>query len=262
VILRPGTSGYAYRSWRGRFYPAKQREADMLAVYAGHFDTVELNSSFYRLPDEAQLDTMAGQVPHGFRFACKAWQRITHHKRLLDTADDVARMWQRLARLGDKLGPVLYGLPPNMKKDLARLRATLTLTPRGRRAAVEFRHASWFDDDTWALLADTGTALCIADSADLQTPVRATTSWAYARLRRDRYTRPRLAMWRDRLLALGVRECPVYFKHDEAGHAATLALRFKELLPAARARGPRRTTPGSSASTAPPARRSRSRSPG
>lgn len=227
--LQAGTSGYAYTSWRGALYPEKLSPKAFLAFYATRFPTVEINASFYRLPTEAQLVTMAETVPAGFTFAFKAPQTITHRKRLKECGDAVAEMWTRLAAMSEKLGPVLYGLPPNLKKDTARLAAVLAATPEGRRAAVEFRHASWFDDEVYRVLEDAGAALCIADADDLTTPVRATASWAYARLRRDDYTDASLATWRKDLVALPVSWAPVYFKHDEVGHASVLAGRFASL---------------------------------
>jgi uncharacterized protein YecE (DUF72 family) len=226
----PGTSGYAYKDWRPAFYPEKMKEKEFLAFYAGKFPTVEINSTFYRMPTPPGLAAMAAQVPDGFTFAFKCPQTITHRKRLKDCDEAIAFMWQALSTLGDKLGPVLFGLPPNMKKDPDKLRAALAACPRERRVAVEFRHASWLDDEIYALLAELGVALCIADTDDLVTPVKATASWAYARLRRPDYDDAALLAWRDKLAALPVSDCCVFFKHDEAGQAAALGTRLQAII--------------------------------
>src|SRR4029078_3646757 len=154
-----GTSGYSYKEWKGRFYPEKMKEAEMLAFYAGRFPTVEINNTFYRMPAPEMLRKWVDQTPENFTFVLKAPQRITHHRRLLAVSGAVSYFYETAAALGPKLGPILFQLPPYMKKDLARLKALLALLPAAARAALEFRHESWFDDEVRQALRDKGAAL-------------------------------------------------------------------------------------------------------
>jgi len=226
-----GTSGFSYPAWRGSFYPEKLPATQMLAHYAGRLKTVEINNSFYRMPKAEALAAWAATTPAGFRFAPKAPQQITHRQRLVGSADTLAHFWKTLQALGDKLGPALFQLPPFQRKDLPRLTDFLALMPEGARAAFEFRHASWFDDDVYAALAARGAALCIAEADDLQTPLVATTSWGYLRLRRLEYDEAALAAWKSHLREQAGKwtETYVYFKHEDAGVGPRLAARFEEL---------------------------------
>ena len=158
-----GTSGWQYRHWLGRFYPRKPRLEDDLAFYAARFQTVELNGTFYRLPEAETFADWAARVPGDFIFAVKASRYLTHIKRLNDPEEPVQRLMTRAARLGAKLGPVLVQLPPNMKRDVGRLQRALDAFPRDVRIAVEFRHDSWYVDEVRDLLARSGAALCLAD---------------------------------------------------------------------------------------------------
>ena len=167
-----GTSGFSYPAWRGGFYPEKLPETKMLGYYGGHFRAVEINNSFYRMPTAEVLGRWAGETPPEFRFALKSPRRITHDKRLVDTASAVERLTEASRALGDKLGPVLFQLPPNMKKDLPRLDDFLAALPAGLRATVEFRHESWFSDDVYGCLRTRGAALCIAESDELRDAAR------------------------------------------------------------------------------------------
>ncbi len=182
-----GTSGFSYKEWKGSFYPEDLPASDMLRYYAERLSAVEINNTFYRMPKAAMLAQWAEQVPAGFVFVLKASQRITHQKRLKDAGGEVDYFFGQAAALGDRLGPVLLQLPPNLKKDLPRLTDFLALLPAGARAAFEFRHASWFEDDVFQALSDRGAALCVAEDEELATPLRATTGWGYARLRRQDY---------------------------------------------------------------------------
>jgi uncharacterized protein YecE (DUF72 family) len=226
--LRVGTSGYSYREWRGagKLYPAKTKAGEMLGLYAARFPTVEINQTFYQFPERETLEAQAAQVPARFVFAVKAPGEITHRRRLKGVEARVAELFATLGVLGQRLGPVLFGLPPNFKKDVGLLAALLVACPRDRRVAVELRHASWFADDTYQRLADAGAALCIADSEDLATPVVATTSWGYLRLRRERYTRARLATWTRTIRAQRWRDALVYFRHEDTGTAPRFADRL------------------------------------
>ena len=165
-----GTSGYSYPAWKGSFYPEGLPASRMLAEYAARLPAVEINATFYRMPQARTLATWRSQVPPAFVFALKGPQRVTHVKRLAGAAEDVSFFHSVAAELGPALGPVLWQLPPSLKKDLPRLRDFLALLPRGGRAAFEFRHASWQDDDVLGALSDAGAALCIADGPPSSSP--------------------------------------------------------------------------------------------
>jgi len=227
--VRAGTSGFSYKEWKGNFYPEKMKEADMLPYYAERFDTVELNNTFYRLPNESTLQQWAARVPEGFRFSLKASRIITHIRRLKEVAEPVAYLYRATESLGAARGPVLFGLPPNMKQDLDRLRAFLDLVPAGVPTAIEFRHESWHDDVVFDALRERGVALCIAQTADEETPVVATAGWGYVRLRREAYDTAELKQWRERIAAQKWDEAFVYFKHEDAGVGPRLAREFLDL---------------------------------
>src|SRR5262245_6730548 len=146
-----GTSGYSYKPWKGSFYPADLPDAEMLRFYATRFPTVEVNNTFYRMPTRSVVERWAEETPEPFRSVLKAPQRITHHGRLRVT-DALAYFFETASALGGKLGPVLFQLPPNFKKDIERLRGFLAALPEGRRTAFEFRHDSWFDEEVFAAL--------------------------------------------------------------------------------------------------------------
>ena len=231
MTARVGTSGYSYPKWKPSFYPAKLPARQMLGFYATHFRAVEINASFYRLPAASTLAGWAADVPADFHFALKAPQTITHIKRLKEVEEPVAAFLAVAATLKERLGPLLFQLPPNFKKDAARLRAFLGLLPAGCRAAVEFRHASWFDDEVFGLLRDHGAALCVADeSDDLPVPVVATAGWGYLRLRRPDYDDAALAAWAERLAAQPWCERYVFFKHEDTGTGPRFAAKLLELL--------------------------------
>jgi len=222
-----GTSGFSYPAWRGVFYPEKHPASGMLAFYAGVFGAVEINNTFYRMPAPALLAGWVEQTPPAFRFALKAPQQITHRLRLKDAAEPAREFVRRSEALGAKRGPLLFQLPPHLKADHARLGEFLAALPRDIEPAFEFRHASWFHDDTWALLRAHGAALCIAQTDDLDTPLVATAAFGYARLRREDYSADELAGWAARLRAVeGWERVYVFLKHDEAGRAPALARTF------------------------------------
>ncbi len=223
-----GTSGYAYKEWKGSFYPEKLAQDKMLAYYGERFDTVEINNTFYRMPSEKLLATWAAQVPDGFRFVLKASQRITHFKRLQDAGEELGYFLRTSSTLGPRLGPTLFQLPPNLKKDLPRLVAFLDLLPHHWRAAVEFRHASWHDDETYAALRDRQVALCAADAEGEDAPLVPTAGWGYLRLRREQYAPGDLDRWAQRVLAQPWEEAFVFFKHEDAGTGPKLAAEFRQ----------------------------------
>ncbi len=227
-----GTSGFSYPAWRGGFYPEKLPETKMLGYYAGHFRAVEINNSFYRMPTAEVLGRWAGETPPEFRFALKSPRRITHDKRLADTASAVERLSEASRALGDKLGPVLFQLPPNMKKDLPRLDDFLAALPAGLRATVEFRHESWFSDDVYGCLRTRRAALCIAETDDFVTPLEATVDWGYLRLRRENYDDTQVASWGARIKTQGWSTAYVFFKHEDTGKGPVAAARLHELMAA------------------------------
>ena len=233
-----GTSGFAYKEWKGSFYPADLPADGMLRFYGERFRAVEINNTFYRMPTEKVLLAWAGDVPDGFTFVLKASQRITHRKRLRDAGEELAFFLRTANVLGPKLGPTLFQLPPNLKKDLPRLADFLALVPRTWRAAFEFRHASWFEDDVYAALRSHDAALCIADvdpaegeQEALEVPFVSTADWGYLRLRRASYTKADLTAWAGRVGAQQWRDAFVFFKHEEAGAGPKLAAEFTALLP-------------------------------
>ncbi|MGE3617515.1 MAG: DUF72 domain-containing protein [Gemmatimonadales bacterium] len=210
-----GTSGYAFKEWKGPFYPAKLPDKEMLGWYAGKFPTVEINNTFYRMPREKNLLDWAAQVPESFTFAIKASQRITHHAQLRDCGELVGYLSQTVAVLGPRLGPTLFQLPPHLKRDLPRLEAFLDIVPKRWRIAMEFRHPSWFEDDqVFGILKARNAALTISDQEGVEPPVVATADFGYVRLHRFDYDEAMLAGWADRIRELNWPNAWVYFKHD------------------------------------------------
>jgi len=209
-----GTSGWSFKEWKGSFYPREVGDAGMLAYYASRFPAVEINNTFYRMPKEKVLVDWAEQVPATFRFAVKASQRITHKARLNDVASDVEYFLRVCSALGDRRGPSLFQLPPNLKKDLPRLEAFLELIPKRWQATIEFRHPSWFDDTVFDALRRHDCALCVAEQDDFAVPLVATASWGYLRLHKLGYEQPDLAEWAGKIRAQPWQETYVFFKHD------------------------------------------------
>ena len=215
-----GTSGYAYKEWKGGFYPAKLPAAEMLRFYASRLETVEINNTFYRMPSERVLMDWAAQVPETFRFILKASQRITHYARL-KLEDDSLDYFLRTANvLEHRLGPTLFQLPPNLKKDLPRLADFLGKLPRTWRSAMEFRHESWFADDVFEALRSRDIALVAVDDDETGAPLVPTASWGYLRLRRRDYDPGALAAWAERILAQPWQEAYAFLKHEEDETAA------------------------------------------
>jgi uncharacterized protein YecE (DUF72 family) len=229
-----GTSGWQYRDWRGRFYPAGVPTARWLEHYAGGFATVESNNAFYNLPERRVFAAWADRTPDDFVMAVKVSRYLTHIRRLRDPREPVARFVDRVAGLGPKLGPLLLQLPPTFRCDAERLAATLDEFPPHFRVAVEFRHASWFVDEIRALLTERGAALCLADRRGPLTPLWRTAPWTYLRFHEGRsrplpcYGRAALAAWAERLAGgWGPdAECWVYFNNDPRGCAPRDATRF------------------------------------
>ena len=227
-----GTSGYNYPEWRGSFYPEKMPAAKMLAYYAAAFSTVEINYTFYRMPNAKTLAGWDAETPAGFRLTLKAPKRITHIARLRNCADPLQYFLKTAATLGPKLGAILFQLPPYFRRDLAVLEGFLALLPAGTCGAFEFRHASWMEPEVFAALRARNLALCIADSEKFSTPIEITASYAYFRLRDEGYTPEDLRRWAGviRASAGGCSDVFVYFKHEEAGKGPQFARLLLEAL--------------------------------
>jgi len=223
-----GTSGYNYPEWKGSFYPEKLATAKMLPYYAERFSTVEINYTYYRMPNEKILAGWSRETPERFKLTLKAPKRITHDARLRDCADLVGYFVDTAVTLGPKLGAILFQLPPYLRKDLALLDAFLPTLPEGLRAAFEFRHASWFDAGVYNRLRARNLALCVADSDKLSTPLEITADYGYFRLRDEGYEPEDIVRWahsiRDR--TSGCKDVYVYFKHEEQGKGPEFARRF------------------------------------
>jgi len=226
-----GTSGYNYPEWRGTFYPEKFPTSKMLAYYAGRFDTVEVNYTFYHMPTEKRLDGWRAGTPDGFTFTLKAPRRITHDARLRD-CEDLTQSFVRIAKtLDGKLGVLLFQLPPNFKRNDATLSAFLASIPAGTRAAFEFRHESWHDDAVFDALRARNIALCVADSEKMSTPVVATADYAYFRLRDEGYQPADIERWSTVIAGLpSASDAFVYFKHEEQGKGPEFANLLKGVL--------------------------------
>ena len=222
-----GTSGYNYPEWRGSFYPEKFSTDKMLPYYAERFRTVEINYTFYRIPNEKLLANWAAATPENFSFTLKAPRRITHDSKL-QRCEDLVQSFCRTARtLVPKLATLLFQLPPAFKKDAGVLKAFVELIPEGTRAAFEFRHVSWHDAETFDTLRSRNLALCVADSEKMSTPVEVTADYAYFRLRDEGYQDADIERWARTVRGLpGVGNTFVYFKHEEQGLGPEFARKF------------------------------------
>jgi uncharacterized protein YecE (DUF72 family) len=235
--ILPGSSGFSYRPWKGAFYPPELGDEGWLAHYTTRLPTVEINNTFYRMPRANVMAAWAREAAPGFRFAIKAPRRITHLARLADTRELVAALWSAVQELGAALGPVLFQLPPHARKEAARLAEFLAGLPQGMRAVLEFRHASWHDEEVLALLREHRACLCASDVGQLaDAGIDATTDWGYLRLRQATYADEELRGLIAKLRAQPWQEAYVFFKHDEAAPGPEGALQLARLLerPAAR----------------------------
>lgn len=231
-----GTSGFQYKEWKGTFYPETLPLAKMLPFYATHFTTTEINYSFRQIPSEKTLTNWSNLTPPKFRFGLKAPQEITHFRQLRDCGNVLNRFSEVLKTLGEKLGPVLFQVPPSLKNDAALLRNFLAIVPANLRSAFEFRHVSWFNDETFAALKSKNAALCIADTEELTTPAVATARFGYFRLRNPAYTKVDIARWAK---VIGehdgkTKDIFVYFKHEDSGVGPKFARQLLDDLGIAR----------------------------
>jgi len=226
-----GTSGYNYPEWKGSFYPSDLPAAKMLPYYAARFPTVEINYTFYRMPNEKLVSGWAAQTPSPYKLTLKAPRRITHDSRLRNCGDLVSALCGVAGTLGDKLGALLFQLPPNFKKDVPRLKAFFEAMPERRRVAFEFRHASWFDDEVFETLRGEHAALCVADTGEEPVaPLVATTDWGYLRLRREEFSDAELRDWAKRIGEQPWSDAYVFLKHEEEGKGPKLAARLTEFF--------------------------------
>lgn len=227
-----GTSGFQYAEWKGAFYPEEMPTSKMLPFYAARFSTTEINYSFHRIPSGKTIEGWFKATPDRFKFALKAPQKVTHFAKLQNCGDTMRYFHQVICDLEKKLGPVLFQLPPALKKDTGRLAAFLDDIPEGMRGAFEFRDASWFDDEVYILLRSRNMALCIAESEKLSTPMVATAGYGYLRLRREDYQSADVARWTETIKSNeGVwSDVFVYFKHEESGIGPKLASEMIERL--------------------------------
>ena len=227
-MLYVGTSGWQYRHWKLTFYPKEVRQRDWLRYFAERFQTVEVNNSFYNLPEASSFERWREETPDDFVLAVKMSRYLTHLKRLKDPEEPVARFMERARHLGPKLGPVLIQLPPRMKADPERLRAALDAFSNGVRIAVEFRDDSWFDDSTRRVLEDRGAALCLADSPQRAMPAWRTADWGFVRFHeglgtpRPCYEEGALATWTERIAGLWSADQDVFCYFNNDGRACAL----------------------------------------
>jgi len=234
VKIHVGTNGYSYKEWIGAFYPEKISPKEMLNFYSQHFDTVEINNTFYHMPTESVLTSWAQKVPRDFVFAVKAPRTITHLKRLRDVGKETKYLFRMLSVLGVRLGPVLFQFPGSFHANPTALKEFLTLIPRTIACAFEFRHASWLDAQILKTLTERNLGLCTADAEE--NPAReivSTTSWGYLRLRRTDYTNAELSAWKKKILSQNWDKAFVFFKHEEEepqGQGPETAIRFRELI--------------------------------
>jgi uncharacterized protein YecE (DUF72 family) len=228
--LYVGTSGYSYEEWKGKFYPEDMPEKEMLRFYGERFNAVEINNTFYRMPNPKVLEGWANEVPEHFRFIIKASQKITHFQRLKNEDDSLPYLLKVTSVLGERLGPLLFQTPSHLKKDIPRLASFLKALPGERRAAFEFRSASWFDQELFDLLREHNAALCIAEAEEgVEVPFQPTADWGYLRLRRPDYDDAALQSWIDRIAQTGWRDTFIFFKHEDEGKGPEMAARYLKL---------------------------------
>jgi uncharacterized protein YecE (DUF72 family) len=231
-LPRIGTSGYNYTGWLGSFYPEDTAENRMLAFYAQHFDTVEVNYTFHRMPTVRTLQSWGKETPEDFLFSLKAPRRITHDLRLRDAADPLAFFTDTASALKGRLGVLLFQLPPFLKKDASRLEDFLHQVPEEFRTAFEFRNNTWFSDEVYECMRRFNAALCVTEADQRDTPLEVTADFGYFRLRKPDYTDADLEEWAKRLDAVASqwKDCLVYFRQEPEEVGPQFALRFRDIL--------------------------------
>ncbi|MEW6486670.1 MAG: DUF72 domain-containing protein [Thermodesulfobacteriota bacterium] len=231
--LYVGTSGYSYPEWKGLFYPEKIAPKEMLRFYGERLNAVEINYTFHHMPTERVLVPWAERVPEDFVFALKAPQVITHVKRLKEVEEPAEFLFRTVRVLGERLGPLLFQLPPSLRADRPRLEAFLGLVPAGLRCAFEFRSPTWLEAGIPDLLTGAGHALCTADTDESPAPeLPAAAAWGYLRLRRSAYPDAELSLWLARIRRQPWEKAFVFFKHEDEARGPDEALRFRELAAA------------------------------
>lgn len=233
MICWIGTSGFQYSEWKGPFYPEDLPASKMLRFYAARFSSTEINYTFHRIPAPKTIENWCDSTPANFRFSLKAPQKVTHFAKLQNCDDTVDYFYDVICGLEERLGPVLFQLPPQLKKNAQLLDHFTECLPGSMRAAFEFRDPSWFDEEVFGILRKRNCALCIADTEKLTTPAVTTADWGYLRLRREDYQNSDVALWADliREKESAWRDAFVYFKHEEKGIGPRLAGQLMELLP-------------------------------
>ena len=225
-----GTSGYAYKEWKGKFYPEKISPKEMLHFYSERLSAVEINNTFYHMPTEGVLSSWAEQVPGDFVFALKAPQVITHLKRLRNADEETEYLFRTLSVLGRKLGPVLFQFPKSFRADRPALEDFLTLIPGNMSCAFEFRSPSWLDVKILGLLRERRCSLCTADvDENPASEIISTAPWGYLRLRRSDYSDADLSQWLEKILSQKWEKVFVFFKHEDEARGPEVAVRFREL---------------------------------
>jgi uncharacterized protein YecE (DUF72 family) len=228
--LLAGTSGFSYKEWLGSFYPEKLAAKQMLAYYATRLPAVEINNTFYRMPQAALLEAWRAAVPEAFRFAVKAPRRISHIKRLNDCEQELRYLLDTVGALASGLGSILVQLPPYLKRDLELLERFVEPLPPDAKVAFEFRNDSWLEDGVYDLLARRNLALVVSETGpDSRIDLPWTADWAYLRLRRPVYTDAALEAWLERLAQARLVEAQVFFKHEDEAAGPRMARRFLEL---------------------------------
>ncbi len=226
-----GTSGYSYKEWKGPFYPKDLPDKDMLRFYGDNLPAVEINNTFYRMPNTSMLETWAEQVPPDFQFVLKASRKITHTKPLKEKADEVGYLFKTAATLGDKLGAILFQLPPYLHRNIDLFSDFVDLLPSGIKVAFEFRHISWFDDKLFEILRNKGCAICCSDTENQELSQFVSTSdWGYLRLRKPDYSEEELLAWAERIKLQNWQAVYAFFKHEDDGAGPKLAKHFLDLI--------------------------------
>jgi uncharacterized protein YecE (DUF72 family) len=218
-----GASGYSYPKWKGKFYPEKFPENKMFEYYSQNFSSVEINATYYRLPDKKVFESWEQQAPENFKYALKAPQQITHFKRLKDAETELESFINNSKILNKKRGPLLFQLPPNFKKDIDLLKKFIKNIHESF-ITFEFRHSSWNDADVFKVLSEKNFSLCIADTDEnLIEEIISTADWGYLRLRKKEYSPKDLAAWKEKFISQNWKEVYIYFKHEDEANGPKFA---------------------------------------